>query len=110
MKKILSFCIAMFILCMVGCSNSLNSEIPNDLKVEYETSNYEYVALSADYPMYASADEIVSASTNIYIGTVKEISFEIIDMKTGMTVYSDDGSPMLNTVYTIEIKESLKGE
>ena len=110
MKKIISLCIAILTLCMVGCSNSLNSKIPNDLNVSNPKEDSKYIYLSADYPMYDSADEVEKASTNIYVGIVKDISFEIIDMKTAKTVYSANGSPMLNTVYTIEIKESLKGE
>lgn len=112
MKKILCLCM-IFILFLTGCSNTLNSEIPNDLNAMNGKSEYTIASVTADYQEYDTPDKIVNAATNIYVGTVKEISYEIIDMQTAKAVSSiesADISPMLYTVYTIEIVNSLKGE
>ena len=120
MKKIVCLCMILMIF-LVGCSNSLDSEnsssldfeIPYDLNLKNSESDYTIVSISADYPEYTTADEIANAAANIYVGKVKEISYEIIDMQTAKAVDSielTDISPMLYTVYTIEIVNTLKGE
>ena len=83
----------------------------------YDTEpNYgevEYIQIYRDYPVYKTASEIVNNSSKIYIGTVKNISFEIIDMNTGKVdedYNSKSNLRMLYTVYTISVKNSLKGD
>lgn len=115
MKKMgLCFCaIVLAAVVMAGCTHSLSPAVPDDLKNEIQASTFPTVSVHVGYPSYSSADEIVDAATNIYVGTVKEITFEVIDTKTG----KDDPSPesisasrMFYTVYTVSVTESVKGD
>ena len=57
--------------------------------------------------------EIVTASSNIYTGKVKNISFEIVNMKTGTadsSAASGKTDCMLYTVYTVDVLKSYKGD
>ena len=115
MKKMgLCFCaIVLAAVVMAGCTHSLSPAVPDDLKNEIQASTFPTVSVHVGYPSYSSADEIVDAATNIYVGPVKEITFEVIDTKTG----KDDPSPesisasrMFYTVYTVSVTESVKGD
>ena len=115
MKKIgLCFCaIALAAVVMTGCTHSLSTEVPDDLKNEIQASTFPTVSVHVSYPSYSSADEIVDAATNIYVGTVKEITFEVIDTKTGKDDHSQESlsaSRMFYTVYTVSVTESVKGD
>ena len=104
MKKTLLLCIVISLLFfLLGCTSSAtNSE-----------SNYPFVTIQADYPYYSNIEDIMSAASHIYVGTVKSISFEIIDMKTGEideSPESKSSSRMLYTIYTISVKTSVKGD
>ena len=97
-----------------GCarSNELSdSGIPNHT-VPTETE-YPVFLLEPDWPAYQTSDEVVNASTNIFAGKITDISFAIINYKTGKTVASvepDSKKCMLYTVYTVEVTESYKGD
>lgn len=91
----------------------VDKNYPEDLIVASEDTNYQFAAIHADWASYDTAEEINQASTNIFSGKVTEISFEIIDMKTGEVDRSPDSestSRMLYTVYTISLTESYKGQ
>jgi hypothetical protein len=117
MKKIMSLCVAMLIVfSFFGCAASVD-DVPNDDfdngDVNNDKSNYTFVSLHADYPFYYNVEDITNAAANIYIGTVKSVTFEIIDMKTGKidnSSKSQSSSRMLYTVYTVSVKTSLKGD
>ena len=107
------FVIALVAVIMAGCTNSLNNEVPDDLKSKVQKSTHQTILVHADYPVYNSTEEIANAATNIYVGTVKDISFEVIDMKTGKADNSSESlstSRMLYTVYTISVTDSIKGD
>lgn len=83
-----------------------------DTKAPSESS-YKIINLSPDWPYYKSFEEIVAASTNIFTGKVKSITFDVINMKTGKidnSTDSDNTDRMLYTIYTIDVLSSLKGE
>lgn len=110
MKKIILYLclIAAVVATCTSCSSSLN----NNEQIG-ESGKYATVSIHADYPEYKTADEIVNGATNIYSGIIKDISFEIIDYKTGIadsSPVSDSTSRMLYTVYTVSVRESIKGE
>ena len=120
MKKVFLLFAIFFVVCLFGCtssldngtSNNLNEEIVNDLNIESEMPDHVQM-LHVDYPVYSDANDLVNASTNIYTGTVKDISFEIIDYKTGKvdaSSKSQSNHRMLYTIYTISLTNSIKGE
>ncbi len=93
---------------------NITNEYPDDLP-SASASEYPKVTSSsqADWPYYNTSDEIVAASTNIYSGKVTDISFAVIDGRTGRV----DGSPtsqspfrMLYTVYTVSVDKNFKGD
>ena len=97
MKKTVVAYVLLLIICLCSCGES----------------DYQYVRVSVDYPMYSTAEELVEVAQNVYIGSVTDISFEIFDMKTGKvdsSSKSESTSRMLYTIYTISVKESLKGD
>ena len=113
MKKISIFLALIFVLlCFTGCGESTGEKESFDgfssLSSEEKFSN-----LQLDWPEYNSVDKIINASSNIFIGEVISIDFEIIDLKTGAAITSFDeenNNLMLYTVYTIQVKDSLKGK
>lgn len=118
MRRILLLCVISFALCLFGCAQSHDTE-PNtesnasEPNIESEASDYKFTSLCVEYPFYKDTAEIVGASEYIYTGTVKDITFEIIDMKTGKTDNSSDSAStdrMLYTVYTISLINSVKGD
>ena len=119
MKNILLLFIAVLVLCLFGCSSSNNeSNFLNDKKVsgvnlENVSSEYTFSKVYVDYPEYNTEKELVEAASNIYVGVVTKISYEIIDMQTGKVDSSPESksnSRMLYTIYTLSVKNSLKGE
>lgn len=69
------------------------------------------IILRANWPHYNSVDTLVGASDLIFEGIVKDISFAVVNMKTGKVVEGDDGSRslLLHTIYEIEVKTAYKG-
>lgn len=119
MKNMLLLFIAVLVLCLFGCSSSNNeSNFLNDKKVsgvnlENVSSEYTFSKVYVDYPEYNTEKELVEAASNIYVGVVTKISYEIIDMQTGKVDSSPESksnSRMLYTIYTLSVKNSLKGE
>lgn len=101
-------CAAMLLLCLCGCGESSlsNGERGND-HVESQVS-----VIDADWPYYKSAEEIIDISTNVYTGKLTDISFEIIDYKTGEVDRSKDSQSTdraIYTIYTVETTNFYKG-
>lgn len=96
-----------------SCSHSLENNYPKDLNTSDVSSEYPILIIHPDWPSYNTAEEIVKAATNIYSGTVIDISFAIVDMKKGSVdedPKSSNTSRMLYTIYTVEVQESYKGD
>ncbi|MBP0989786.1 MAG: hypothetical protein J5874_01210 [Oscillospiraceae bacterium] len=120
MKKTIVFVMlaAITITTLFGCgktdrldSDTKEAVYPQDLKQE-ESSETEYTVIHTDWPMYNTVNEIINASTNIYSGTVTDISFEIIDYKTGKIdndPNSTSTSRTIYTVYSVDINNSCTG-
>lgn len=100
------------VLSCSGCNGSIVNEFPNDLLIS-DDSVHTVIELSPDWPSYDTASEIVEASTNIYIGKVKDITFDIINMETGKSdnsQNSNNANRMLYTIYTVSVLENFKGD
>lgn len=129
MKKLISLCVMSFVILLFGCtalpndkpnsklsnenSSVANNQSTNHSGVGNNPSSYLFISVHVAYPVYDSVEEIANAATNIYIGTVKNISYEIVDMeneKIDNSPKSQSSSRMLYTIYTVSVKTSLKGD
>lgn len=113
MKRFLAIMLSLIMTaCFAGCNKAINNQFPNDLVVSTETE-HPMITQSPEWSVYNTAAEIVTASTNIYTGKVKSISFEIVNMKTGTadsSAASGKTDCMLYTVYTVDVLKSYKGD
>lgn len=114
MKKIVVLAlIFVTVFSATSCSRSLDDKYPKDLVRSSSDADHSVLTLQQDWPSYETADEIVTAASNIYSGKVSEISFAIVDMKTGRIdedPESSSTSRMLYTVYTVEVDKNYKGD
>lgn len=107
--------IAIIIAAMLGitaCAGStlLDDSFPQDLKTE--NGGYKTSFINVDWPYYHTAEEIIDAASYVFTGTVTDIYFEIVDLKTGKADRDADSqstSRAIQTVYTIEISKTYKG-
>ena len=85
MKKTLLTLAISFSLLLTGCHSSvLNDSRPDDLKTS--DTDYPVKELQYDWSYYNTSDELTAAATDIYSGTVTDISFEIQLKPIGSTV------------------------
>ncbi len=111
-KASVVFLVIVLVVSFSACSRP-EIEYGQRMSALVSSGEYSYVMMHADWPYYENVDEAVSASDYIFSGKVKEISFDILDMKSGL---SDDApiskstSRMLYTIYEIEIVTVHKGE
>lgn len=112
MKKIIYWIIAMCLLLnLTGCAHkdSKNKIVPY-LTIQ---SNESYLQIHADWPVYDSTEKLIEASTNIFSGELTDISFDMINIKTGKSYSIDDQNRencMLHTIYTVNVSQVYKGE
>ena len=71
----------------------------------------EYATMSLDWPVYESADELIEACDVVAVGTVTNISFQVLDTRTGKIPEADteDLYCSLYTIYDIDITKTYKG-
>ena len=112
MKAFISlFAVLLTAAIFIGCHSA--AEIPEKTDQENTTGRKSTMRVFVDEPSYDSADEIFESADNIFSGTVKEINFEIFNMKTGeidRNPESNDTDRMLYTVYVIDVQNTYKGE
>ncbi len=95
-KITIFLCIISIIICLVSCGKTYGNTI-----------------VDPDWPLYSTGEELVGASTNVFLGKVTDISFEIIDYETGIADRSfnlNSNSRMLYTIYSVEVVDNYKGE
>ncbi|MBR5059536.1 MAG: hypothetical protein IKX06_02065 [Clostridia bacterium] len=96
-----------------GGKTSLSTEIPEktpcgDVFTEAPTSGepreYVFTEIEGDWPYYATAEELTTASDSVFKGKLTDISF----------VTAEVGGYLLKnsfyTVYTVEVEKTYKGE
>lgn len=116
MKKILCVLLGVSIVCLVsGCAlPSKSSEIEGTQKVAATNTenNVEKstVSVSADYPEYENANTLVDSTDLIFSGTVKDISYEQLDVRTEREEGSEtDGEKFPYTIFEISVDQVYKG-
>ena len=70
-----------------------------------------YQVMHADWPRYETTQELVEEGTDILIGTVTDISYQVLDMKTAEppTEKSEKLDCMLHTIYHVKVAKVYKG-
>ncbi len=105
MKKILNILLVIMIFSFSACKNE---------EKEITVMPKNTFIIQADYPVYDSADDIVDKADLIFSGTVKNISYTSLDIRTeegtdSMTGLSEPSEPLPHTLYEIEIIQLYKG-
>ena len=105
MRKAILIAVLAAALALSGCAGNGLPSVPSGSDV--------WVSAMGDWPYYNNAAEIADAAKNVFVGEVTDISFEIYDIRTGTPDRSydpDNITRLLNTVYTVKVKLSYKGE
>lgn len=99
-----------------GIMNSPGDVVPPNPDSQQEEPVREpdvaYQALSLDWPVYESADELIEACDVVFVGTVTNISFQVLDTRTGKAAgaETEDLYRSLYTIYDMDIIETYKGD
>jgi hypothetical protein len=113
MKKLTSVLFALFIfLTLSSCGNNETAEGKNT------TTEVKFFELEALFRPYRDAQEIIELRNNdvwemvIFVGKVTDISFQVLDLKTGAppTEKTEERYRFLNTIYEIDISTVYMGE
>lgn len=111
-KKIVGVLMMALLLWTTGCSAE-QSEVANNENDTHGTEvNVVYQTISPDWPLYGSADELIDACDKIVLGTVTDISFQMIDIRTGKEPEGEveESYCYLYTIYDIDTIETYKGQ
>lgn len=98
-----------------GCALSpKNSEISETQKAAAtnaeDNTEGSTVSVSAEYPEYENANTLVDSSDLIFSGTVKDISYEQLDVRTEKEEGSEtDGEKLPYTIFEISVDQVYKG-
>jgi len=105
MKKFLSIIsLTTFILILGACEK--NSNVPDISEVEKSV-----MEISLDYPEYNTARELVDSSDLVVSGTVENITYEMLDVRSKESKDSSTESEYIPyTIYEIKIENVYKGD
>lgn len=82
-------------------------------KVDETKSEVITIQNSADYPFYATAQELVEAADLIFSGSVESVTYEVLDVRTEYGTDSltglSEAQGILYTLYEIKVSEVYKG-
>ncbi|MBD5158526.1 MAG: hypothetical protein HDT13_12935 [Butyrivibrio sp.] len=114
--KLLMICFFVVIM-LSGCSGKTDMQNDSTSVVAQETTlslgemNVQYMDMYADWPAYKNADELLNAGNIVVIGKVTGISFQVLDMQTGLppTEDSEQRYCCLHAIYDVEVNTSYKG-
>ena len=109
MKKTIIFILMIcFVLGFSACEHKLVMPKKDAESVNKDAGK----VMSFDWPYFSTAEELTEKASDVYTGTVTDISFDVIDLKTGKTACKDLAEaeyPMLCVIYTIETEDYYKG-
>ena len=99
-------------LMMGACSRETN-EAGGTNEADQTKSEEITIQNSADYPFYATAQELVEAADLIFSGSVESVTYEMLDVRTETGTDSLNGSSEAQgipyTLYEINVSEVYKG-
>lgn len=102
-KSVIVLILAITILLSACATTDDNS------KVEKE-SGVKQVVLSADYPVYDTAEDLVGAADFVFSGIVESITYESIDVSDAGNEASDVENAIPYTIYEIKVSKVYQGE
>lgn len=124
MKKniliVLSFALLMFALTSCVTNSPKDNELNNingDATLSFDThesdenSEVAYLTMSADWPVYSSANELIEQADIVFTGKVTKITFAILDSTNGLPVTSETNKQHRNlyTLYHVDVIDEYKG-
>lgn len=116
MKIFLGILLSVSMVCLVsGCASSPKSaettETPKTAAINAEDHAEESkVGVSAEYPEHKDANTLVDSANLIFSGTVKDISYEKLDVRTEKEEGSEtDGEELPYTIFEISVDQVYKG-
>lgn len=115
-KKIVGIIMMLLLLWTTGCSTGENEATENGSDTPATKINTElnvvYETISPDWLLYDSVDELIDASDKVILGTVTNVSFQMIDIRTGKAPEGEveESYCYLYTIYDIDTIETYKGE
>lgn len=121
MKKNFCFLFSVSLVCLAsGCALSqkkiIHDPIPILIPQKASETNAEdnteknTVTKSADYPEYEDANTLVDSTDLIFSGTVKDISYEKLDVRTEKgESFETDGEEFSYTIFEISVDQVYKG-
>lgn len=112
MKKILGILLSASMVCLVsGCALSPKSaETTETQKAAAINAEESTVGISAEYPEHKDANKLVDSANLIFSGTVKDISYEKLDVRTEKEEGSEtDGEELPYTIFEISVDQVYKG-
>lgn len=116
MKIFLGILLSVSMVCLVsGCASSTKSaettETPKAAAINAEDHAEESTeGISAEYPEHEDANTLVDSANLIFSGTVKDISYEQLDVRTEKEEGSEtDGEELPYTIFEISVDQVYKG-
>lgn len=104
MKKAFFSCLLLVVCLSLGACGKETSEAKNEGMV---------TSIHADYPVYDTAQELVESADLVFGGTVENITYETMDVRTESGVDSltglSESQGMPYTLYEIKVTEIYKG-
>lgn len=117
LKKLITslFVLLLFASACSAPTGDVNSKAssPNEKNTDdfFDANNITYSTISAEWASYQDAQSLIQDSNLVLLGTVKDISFQILDIRTArpVTDETDEWNICLYTIYDIDIIEQYKG-
>ncbi len=80
--------------------------------IDWDISGDYLTLFSFQYEAFETPDELADAADMVFIGKVKSLSFEVLDINTGLppTGQTEEHDNILYTNYTVEVLTSYKGD
>ena len=114
MKKVLVALFITGIVFLTSCSVAKKDNVENIVADVGGLTADEvgYVTMESSYKIYRDAKELGERADLALLGRVTDISFQILDMKTGHppTEKTEERDAQLHTMYTVEVVTLYKGE
>ena len=106
---ILSMFVTLFLLS--SCSSTGSVSPPPTASGPQDMIEVTYNTMSADWPVYNDVEDLVAAGDEILIGSVTDISYQVLDIRTAelATEETEEEYRYFYTIYDVDVVKSYKG-